>query len=77
MVAGSTPARRTNKNGYFESSAIGAILIRRTEVRPFTDTQITLLQTFADQVVTIVGDNVRNPKLLGGRRQANGVEGLS
>ena len=31
-----------------EGVAIGAILIRRTEVRPFTDKQIELLETFAD-----------------------------
>jgi GAF domain-containing protein len=32
-----------------EGVAIGAILIRRSEMRPFSDQQIALLQTFADQ----------------------------
>ena len=32
-----------------EGEAIGAILIRRTEVRPFSEKQIGLLKTFADQ----------------------------
>jgi GAF domain-containing protein len=38
--------------------AIGALLIRRSEVRPFTDRQIALLQTFADEAV-IALENVR------------------
>ena len=49
-----------------EDVPIGTIIIRRTEVQPFSEKQIGLLQTFADQAVIAI-ENVRLFKELGER----------
>jgi GAF domain-containing protein len=41
-----------------ENESIGAIVLRRTDVQPFSEKQVDLLQTFANQAVIAIG-NVR------------------
>ncbi|HEX6266908.1 MAG TPA: GAF domain-containing protein [Burkholderiales bacterium] len=52
-----------------EGVAIGSIIIRRAEARPFTETQLALMRTFADQAVIAI-ENVRLFKELQERTEA-------
>src|SRR6267143_5248661 len=52
-----------------EGKPLGSLAVLRAEVRPFTDPEVSLLQTFADQAVIAI-ENVRLFKELEARNQA-------
>jgi two-component system, NtrC family, sensor kinase len=54
-----------------EGVPLGAIVIRRSEVRPFSDKQVRLLETFAAQAVIAI-ENVRLFHALGTRNRELG-----
>ena len=68
---GSDMARRMGHRTIFavplmrEQKVIGSLVVRRTEVRPFTKQQIALAETFADQAVIAM----ENARLLNELRQ--------